>query len=68
MPAMSPTATIPDPATIRRRMDSCRQELAALRTLLRMSMALRAAEESRRQREQDGQFTPPPAGEGVSRA
>jgi hypothetical protein len=60
---MSLTATIPDPATIRRRMDSCRQELASLRKLLRMSMALRTAEEARRQREQDGAFPAPPTGE-----
>jgi hypothetical protein len=56
------TPTLPPPDAIRNRMALCRRELAALRKLLRMSMALRQADDARSQRATDR--TPAPAGGG----
>jgi hypothetical protein len=45
------TTAIPSPAAIRDRMALCHRELAALRKLLRISTAIRQADEARAQRE-----------------
>jgi hypothetical protein len=45
------TATLPEPNVIRERMTSCQQELAALRKLLRLTLAAQQADEARRRRE-----------------
>jgi hypothetical protein len=45
------TPPLPDLNVIRQRMACCRQELAALRKLLRLALAAREADEARRQRD-----------------
>jgi hypothetical protein len=45
---------LPDPDSIRQRMAACRDELKALRKLLRLSLAARAAEEARARRVSNG--------------
>jgi hypothetical protein len=55
------TMTLPPPEIIRQRMALCREELAALRKALRLSLAIRQAEEARRRRgaaAQPGQEVP----------
>jgi hypothetical protein len=47
---MNTTATVPDPATIRQRIDDCRQELAALKRLLRLSKAAQEVDAARGRR------------------
>jgi hypothetical protein len=49
---MTTSTAIADPETIRKRMGACRAELAALRRLLRISLAIREVEQARRTREQ----------------
>jgi hypothetical protein len=44
-------AALLDPDVIRQRMASCREEMAALRKLLRLALAARAAEEARARRQ-----------------
>jgi hypothetical protein len=44
-------AALLDPNVIRQRMASCREEMAALRKLLRLALAARAAEEAKARRQ-----------------
>ena len=50
MDAIAVLQTLPPPADIVRRIESCRQEIAALKQLLRASQAASAAEEARKRR------------------